>query len=221
VRIFAETSAYSSHSAAAAGHRSTTETTLPPQPHHGVFLFPPLSQSSSSSSSSSSSTGPHSSVTTAVIRLVENRSARVQCSVIGGYPPPRLELTVVAVAARGGTSGSRDVTSHGTLSSTATASIRLGGSKPGFRRLLVVSERTTVDFVPTAGDDGGRLNCQATVHGLRQRFGSIGLEVDCEYFMRVFRYREASIVGISSCSSIGIFVSRSVTSRFGRLLKNQ
>jgi hypothetical protein len=184
VRIFAETSAYSSHSAVA-GHRSTAETTQPPPPppHHGVFLFPPLSQSSSSSSSPSS-TGLHSSVTTAVIRLVENRSARVQCSVIGGYPPPRLELTVVAVAARGGSSGGRDVTSHGTLSSTATASIRLGGPKPGFRRLLVISERTTVDFVPTAGDDGGRLNCQATVHGLRQRFGSIGLEVDCEYTSR-------------------------------------
>ena len=125
------------------------------RPHHSSHL----------SLSTSVSTVP-------VLRLVEHRSTWVRCSVVGGFPPPRLSLNVVS-------SKSRASLETVATSTSNSLSVSLAGSRPGFRRLLAVTERTVEGFLPTMSHDGGQINCQAAVPGLRPRTGSVGLQVQC------------------------------------------
>ena len=121
-------------------------------------------QSSSSTSSSSSSSS-------LVIYAVEGRSCAVTCSVLGGSPPPNIELVVDA---------GRDLTPSTTLTRrlTVVPGVGLG---VGFRRLVFSSERSTVDYRPWPVEDGRTLQCVVTVPGLAPRLLSALLDIDCKW----------------------------------------
>jgi len=125
-------------------------------------------QSSSSSSLSSSSS---SAATSLVIYAVEGRTCSVTCSVLGGSPPPNVELVV---------DGGRDLTPSTTLTRRLTV-VPGAGLGPGFRRLVFSSERVTVDYRPWPVEDGHTLQCVVTVPGLAPRVLSALLDIDCKY----------------------------------------
>ena len=123
----------------------------------------PLSSSLSSSSSSVAAS--------LVIYAVEGRTCPVTCSVLGGSPPPKIELVI---------DGGRDLTPSTSLT-RSLAVVPGAGLGLGFRRLVFSSERSTVDYRPWPVEDGHALQCIVSVPGLAPRILSALLDVDCTY----------------------------------------
>ena len=119
----------------------------------------------------SSVSGQSSSSSSLVIYAVEGRTCSVTCSVLGGSPPPNIELVV---------DGGRDLTPSTTLTRRLTVVPRVGLGL-GFRRLVFSSERATVDYRPWPVEDGRSLQCIVAVSGLAPRVLSAILDIDCKY----------------------------------------
>ena len=105
-----------------------------------------------------------------VIYAVEARTCPLTCSILGGSPPPKIELVI---------DGGRDLTPSTMLTRRLTAVPRVGLG-PGFRRLVFSSERSTVDYRPWPVEDGRTLQCIVSVPGLAPRILSATLEINCE-----------------------------------------
>lgn len=97
-------------------------------------------------------------------RLVEGRPGRLGCSVIGGFPPPSIELYI----------GQRDVTSLFALTSV----VSLIGER-GLRVIRHWTRRSTVTYLPVAEDDEDTLKCIASVQGLEPLIDYAMLDVAC------------------------------------------
>lgn len=127
--------------------------------------------SSVSQSSSSSSSSPSSSAASLVIYAVEGRTCSVTCSVLGGSPPPNIELVI---------DGGRDLTPSTTLTRRLTV-VPGAGLGLGFRRLVFSSERSSVDYRPWPVEDAHTLQCVVSVPGLAPRVLSALLDINCKY----------------------------------------
>jgi len=108
----------------------------------------------------------------AAIRLVEGRPATLRCTVVGGYPPPRLQLLV----------DDRVEPSLPTItmSSASAAVLRSGGGR-GLRVVTVTSWRWTANYRARPTDDGAQLKCLAAVPGLNAVVDTVRLSVDCKF----------------------------------------
>jgi len=109
--------------------------------------------------------------TPATLHLVENRSARVQCVALGGYPPPSVDVYV----------GRRDVTDQLEFRHGAT----LTGATLGMRRIEFRSERWTDKFQALAADDRALLRCVVVVPGSKPVIEFVRLDVDCESALNI------------------------------------
>jgi len=121
--------------------------------------------------SSFSRQGSSSSSSSLVFYAVEGRTCPVTCSVLGGSPPPNVELLV---------DGGRDLTASSALT-RRLAVVPGAGLGVGFRRLVFSSERATVDYRPWPVEDGRTLQCVVSVPGLPPRVLSALLDVDCKH----------------------------------------
>lgn len=101
----------------------------------------------------------------AEIRATENVPRTVRCVVIGGFPPPNLAVHV----------GQRDVTADFRFRSRANVT----GSR-GLRLIQYRSERWSESVVAQATDNGDKVQCVATVPGLKPVVAEARLDVQCE-----------------------------------------
>jgi len=114
------------------------------------------------------------------IRAIENLPTRISCLVVGGYPPPSIELSV----------GRRDVTGEfGIYRSTATLS-----GRRGLRLMTFQTERRSTAFRPRAEDNDARLKCVAAVHGMKTVVEYVRLDVDCKYTIVLECYRRFVLI---------------------------
>ena len=101
--------------------------------------------------------------------LTENQPSKVRCVALGGYPPPRVEVTV---------DPRREVTAQMVLRHGVNMATTSG--KAGLRRLVRRTELSTFNYVSTGSDDGRWAHCIATVAGRRPFVDSVQLNVHCK-----------------------------------------
>jgi len=109
--------------------------------------------------------------TPTTIHLVENRSQRLECIALGGYPPPNVEVYV----------GRRDVTDQLRFRHGAT----LTGAMLGMRRIDFRSERSTDSFLAQADDNRALLRCVVVVPGAKPEVEFVRLDVDCKATLNI------------------------------------
>jgi len=102
--------------------------------------------------------------------LTEDQPSKVRCVVLGGYPPPRLEVRI---------DPRHNVTAQMVLRHGVNMATTSG--EAGLRRLVRRTELTTFNYVPSGGDDGRWAHCIATVAGRRPFVDSVQLNVHCKY----------------------------------------
>ena len=122
--------------------------------------------------------------TPTTIHMVENRAQRLQCTALGGYPPPSVDLYV---------NRSRNGTRHVTEQLAFRHAATLTGAVPGMRRIDFRSERSTGNFRAQADDDRALLWCVVVVAGTKPAVKFVRLDIDCE------STRSAALQYISTC----------------------
>ena len=113
--------------------------------------------------------------------LTENQPSRLRCVVLGGYPPPRVEVRV---------DPRRNVTAQMVLRHGVNMASSSG--EAGMRRLVRRTELSTFNYVTTGSDDGRWTHCIATVAGRRASVDSVQLSVHCTYFIDSLTIRSSS-----------------------------
>jgi len=89
------------------------------------------------------------------LKFIEGQPTDLICTVIGGYPPPDVDVYL------GNTSADEKVIPGFELN----RSLQLTGQK-GLRRIHYTTVWTVQQFVPQSLDDSSEMRCVATVHGL-------------------------------------------------------
>jgi len=104
--------------------------------------------------------------------LTENQPSKVRCVALGGYPPPRLDVTL---------DPGRDVTAQMALRHGVNMATTSG--RPGLRRLVRRTELSTFNYVPTSRDDGRWAHCVASVTDRHPAVDGLTLNVHCIYHL--------------------------------------
>jgi len=129
-----------------------------------LFIYLSCSAAVQSVVISDANTIDHVTLSLPTIHLVENRPETIRCAAFGGYPPPSLDIYI----------GGRDVTNQFQYYQNATMS-----GRRGLRHVTYRSDRWKYDYTPLATDDQAKLQCVATVTGIKSYVETVQLSVDC------------------------------------------